>query len=61
MINKNFLAAVIFAFASVVSFFQINSYWSDNHHFNGFFGWMGIGVVSGLAAIYFLYKTANYK
>jgi len=40
------------AFASVISFFQINSYWSDTHHFNGLFGWLGIGIVIGLLAIW---------
>lgn len=43
------------AFISIISFFQINSYWSDKHHFNGLFGWLGIGIVTGLLAIWQLY------
>ena len=52
--KKYFIAMAIFAFASVISFFQINSYWADQHHFNGLFGWLGLGIVFGLVAIYFL-------
>jgi hypothetical protein len=48
---------VAFAFASVISFFQINSYWADQHNFNGFFGWLGIGIVTGLVAAFCLYKV----
>lgn len=47
----------VFAFISVASFFQIDSYWADKHHFNGVVGWLGIGIVAGLVAIYFLYRT----
>jgi hypothetical protein len=50
---------VVFAFASVISFFQINSYWADKNNFNGFFGWLGIGIVTGLAAIYGLSKVSK--
>lgn len=52
-----FALTVIFAFASVISFFQINSYWADKHHFNG--GWVTIGVIAGLVAIFCLIKTAK--
>lgn len=48
---------VITAFISVISFFQLNSYWADKHHFNGIFGWLGIGIVFGIAAAYCLYKV----
>ena len=48
-----------FAFLSVGSFFQINSWWADKNHFNGVFGWLGIGIVSGLIAIYCLYKVTQ--
>ena len=41
----------VFAFASVISFFQINSYQADLHHMNGFFGWLGIGIVLGIVAV----------
>jgi hypothetical protein len=52
-----FIFMTVFAFASVISFFQINSYWADQHDFNGLFGWLGIGIVTGLAAIFGLYKV----
>lgn len=55
--NTNFIACVIFAFLSVISFFQINSYWADKNHFNGLLGWTGLGIVFALAAIYWLYRT----
>ena len=48
-----------FAFLSVGSFFQINSFWADKNHFNGVFGWLGIGIVSGLIAIYCLSKVTK--
>lgn len=47
------------AITSAISFFQINSYWADKHHFNGVFGWLGIGIALGLGAIYSLYKTTE--
>lgn len=50
---------VVFAFLSIISFFQINSYWADTHNFNGLFGWLGIGIVTGLAAVYGLYKVSQ--
>jgi hypothetical protein len=55
--EKWFIFMTVFAFASVISFFQINSYWADKHHFNGFFGWLGLGIVFGLIAIFGLYKV----
>lgn len=51
------IITVIFAFISVVSFFQVNSAWADAHHFNT--GWKVIGAVTGLVAIFCLYKTAK--
>lgn len=48
---------VVLAFASAISFMQINSAWADEHHFNGFFGWVGIGIITGLGAIYGLSKV----
>lgn len=57
--SKWWISTVVFAFASVISFFQINSYWADQHNFNGIFGWLGIGIVTGLIAIYSLYKTGT--
>ena len=55
--NRNFLFTVIFAFASVISFFTVNSYFADSHHMNGVF--IGAGVVFALLAIFFLSKTAK--
>jgi hypothetical protein len=46
-----FLLMVFFAFASVISFFQIDSAWADENNFNGFKGFLGIGIVSGFLAI----------
>lgn len=53
-----FALTAVFAFASVISFFQINSYWADRHRFNGFLGWLGVGIVAGIIAVYCLVKTA---
>jgi len=45
-----FVITAILAFTSFISFIQINSAWADNHNFNGFFGWLGIGFLfAGLA------------
>jgi hypothetical protein len=52
-----FIVTAILAFGSVISFFQINSAWADAHDFNGIFGWLGIGIVAGLAAIFGLSKV----
>lgn len=57
--TKWFLTMTAFAFGSVISFFQINSYWADKHNFNGLIGWLGIGIVLGLAACYCLSKVAK--
>jgi len=53
--NKWFLTMVASAFASVISFFQVNSYWADKHHFNT--GWEVIATIAGLVAIFSLYKV----
>ena len=49
--NKYFLGMVICAFASVISFFTISSYFADSHHINGVF-WV-LGFLFGLGGIYF--------
>jgi hypothetical protein len=49
----------LFAFASVISFFQIDSYWADQNDFNGLFGWLGIGIVTGLVSILCLYNVSK--
>jgi len=58
--RKWFGLMTVFAFGSVISFFQINSYWADQNNFNGFFGWLGIGIVLGLVAIFCLSKVMKY-
>lgn len=54
-----FIFMTIFAFASVISFFQIDSYWADINDFNGIVGFLGIGIVTGLLAIFGLYKASQ--
>lgn len=54
-----FALMVFFAFASVISFFQINSYWADQNDFNGVKGWTGLGIVLGIIATYCLYKVSK--
>lgn len=51
------LFTVILAFASVISFFQINSYQADKHDLNGF--WTGAGIVIGLGAVFTFIKTIS--
>jgi hypothetical protein len=55
--TKWFLTSGALGFISVISFFQINSYWADTHKFNGIFGWLGIGIVAGLAALWAMSKA----
>ena len=52
LINPWFTGMVVFSFLGVGSLMQIDSYWADKHHFNGIFGWLGIGIVSLLTALY---------
>lgn len=58
--KKWFAFMAVTAFISVISFFQINSYWADQHHFNGIFGWLGLGILFGLAAVFCLTKVMKY-
>ena len=58
-LNPWFIATAIFAFASIISFFQIGSYYADKNNFNGVVGFLGIGIVSALIACYCLYKTSK--
>lgn len=46
---------VLFAFASVICFFSINSYWADTHHANRALLILGIALACGGAI--FLYRT----
>jgi hypothetical protein len=57
--SKWFVFMTVFAFASVISFFQINTVWADENNFNGVFGWLGIGVLCGLISAFGLVKTAQ--
>ena len=57
--KKYWTVLVVLAFASIISFFQINSYWSDKNNFNGLIGWLGIGIVLGLGAIYCYTQVRN--
>lgn len=56
--KKWFVAMVVTALISAVSFCQINSYQADKHHFNG--GWIVIGIVFAAAAAYCLHKVAQH-
>lgn len=55
--HKWMILMAIFAFISVISFFQVNSAWADAHNFNT--GWKLIGTAAGIAAIFCLIKTAK--
>ncbi len=55
--NKNFLLAVVCAFASAISFFTINSYFADKHHLNALF--IVTGVVCAIGCIFFLSKSGK--
>lgn len=53
--GTTFVLMVIAAFASVISFFQINSAAADKHSLNG--PLIAIGIASAAAAVYFLIQT----
>ena len=53
--SRWFAVTSVLAFMAVISFFQVNSYWADKHHFNT--GWIIIGILTGLAAIFCLSKV----
>lgn len=55
--KKWYVFMTVFAFLSVMSFFQINSYWADKHNFNG--AWLVIGIVLGGLAILGLAKVSG--
>lgn len=56
--RKWFLIMCGFAFASVISFFQINSAFADKHNANTVF--LIAGIVLGVAAIFCLLKVIKY-
>ncbi len=47
----------VFAFGSMISFFQINSAWADANNANGIAGFLGLGILLGITAIYFLFRV----
>lgn len=53
--NPWYFWMVVAAFIAVISFFQVNSWWADQHHFNGW--WKVIGIFFGVVAIAFLIKA----
>lgn len=55
--KKWYLLMVVFAFASVISFFQIDSAWADENNFNGFKGFLGLGIVFGFLTIFSYLKA----
>lgn len=55
--KKWFAIMAVTGFASVISFFHINSYVADKNNINGLFWGLGIGFA--LAAIYCLTKVAK--
>jgi membrane-associated HD superfamily phosphohydrolase len=57
--NTNILwtATVVFAFISVILFFQVDSAWADTHHANTTI--IIAGIVSGLIAIGAFIKVAK--
>lgn len=57
--NLFWVLTVITAFASVISFFQINSYRADINHLNGF--WTVSGIVFGLGCIVSIYYLRKYS
>lgn len=57
--NPWFFAFVVFGIGSFLSFAQINTVWADKNHFNGLFGWLGIGIVTLIIAIACLIISAK--
>ena len=60
--GTTFILMVIAAFASAISFFQVDSAFSDSHNLNGPFDslnglFIAAGIISAIAAIYFLIMT----
>jgi drug/metabolite transporter (DMT)-like permease len=49
----------IFAFASFISFIQIGSAWADANNANGIAGFLGLGILLGIVAIYFLARVVK--
>jgi hypothetical protein len=47
--KKWFIVMAILAILSVISFFQVNSAWADEHNFNT--GWKIIGGILGIGTL----------
>ena len=56
-LNQWFAFTGVFFFVGMISFFQVDSAWADEHNFNGILGWSGIGIASILMAVFGLYKS----
>ncbi len=54
-INPYYGFMVVAAFASIISFFQVNSAFADKHHINWL--WIVLGVVFALVFVYFGWKA----
>jgi uncharacterized protein YhhL (DUF1145 family) len=61
--SLRFFVWVLSGFASVISFFQINSYWADHHHANWI--WWTSGFVFGIFAlgvfVLYLIESHSYR
>lgn len=51
-VKTKFYIGAILAFISVISFFNISSFWADTHNTNGLL--TGVGIAFGIAAIGFI-------
>jgi hypothetical protein len=56
-----YIVAVLLAFVSFISFANINSSWADEHNFNGWIGFFGLGILSGLLTILSLIRSNTVK
>jgi hypothetical protein len=54
--NYYWAGFAIFAFASVISFFQIDGYWADQHHLGNLL-WIGLGILFAAISIYCIKKV----
>lgn len=52
--NTYLVIAIVSAFVSVISFFNVNSYWADKNHLNGVV--VGAGIVFAIVTIFAGYK-----
>jgi hypothetical protein len=60
--KSSFRIAAAFAFLAMIMFFNINSTFGDAHNFNGLKGFLGLGILSTVSSLFFMYlavKKAN--